>query len=93
MLASETFISHSETGTEKSTPNHYVFDDLFLGALFPASLFLFTQLGKYQRPDALNDLGKYWVPRIEQPRLCQGRIVEVNPTFKDRIFRNSQITT
>lgn len=72
----------------KTTPtlSNSVLDSAFLGVLLPAAFALFTQFGQDIRSHGINDLGQYGIAGVEQPRVRQGGVVEVDAALEHRVL-------
>lgn len=64
------------------TLRHGIFDAALLGALFAAALALFAKLRKDKWSHALDHAREDRITRVEQPRVRQGWVVEVNAAFE-----------
>lgn len=67
---------------ERRTLCHGILDATLLGALLAAALALFAELGEDERSHAIYDARENRIAGVEEPRVRQGWVVEVDAAFE-----------
>lgn len=69
-----------------------IFDAPLLGTFLATSLALLAKLGKNERSHTFNHTRKDRVARVEQPRLRQSWVIEVDAALENRVFCDSEVS-